>query len=57
MVKSSEYPLQKVGEEEIYKAVCRKVCQGGQAGVSMTRLVQSVMLLEGIGVRGKRYMG
>ena len=53
MVRSSEEPLEKVGEEEVYEAVCKKVCQGEQAVVSMTRLVQAVMLLERIGVRGK----
>ena len=56
MVRSSEEPLEKIGEEEVYKAVCRRVCQGGQAVVSMTRLVQAVMLLEGIGVRSERQM-
>ena len=53
MVRSSEEPLEKVGEEEVYEAVCKRVCQGEQAVVSMTRLVQAVMLLEGIGVRGE----
>ena len=56
MVRSSEEPLEKIGEEEVYKAVCKRVCQGGQAVVSTTRLVQAVMLLEGIGVRSERQM-
>ena len=56
MVRSSEEPLEKIGEEEVYKAVCKRVCQGGQAVVSMTRLVQAVMLLEGIGVRSESQM-
>ena len=56
MVTSSEEPLEKIGEEEVYKPVCKRVCQGGQAVVSMTRLVQAVMLLEGIGIRSERQM-
>ena len=50
-VRSREELLEKVGEEEVYKAVCKRVCQGGQAVVSMARLIQVVMLLEGIGER------
>ena len=51
MVDCGQEPLEKVGEGEVYKAVCKRVCQGDQAVVTMTRLVQAVMLLEGIGVR------
>ena len=58
MVDSSSVPLEKIGQEEIYKAAVRKVCQGqgDQALVTMTRLVQAVMLLEGIGARGESDM-
>ena len=58
MVDSSSEPLEKVGEEEMYKAVCKRVCQGqGDNAVTiMTHLVQAVMLLEGIGVRGEGHM-
>ena len=57
MVKSSEEPLEKVGEEEeVYKAVCKRVCPRSQAVVSMMRLVEAVMLLEGIGVRSESQM-
>ena len=55
-VRSSEEPLEKVGEEEVCKAVCKRVCQEGQAVVSIARLVQVVMLLEGTGVRGEKEM-
>ena len=53
MVDCGQEPLEKVGEGEVYKAVCKRVCQGDQAVVTMTRLVQAVMLLEGIGARGE----
>ena len=58
MVDSSSVPLEKIGQEEIYKAAVRKVCQGqgDQALATMTRLVQAVMLLEGIGARGESDM-
>ena len=53
MVDCSQEPLEKVGEGEVYKAVCKRVCQGDKAIVTMTRLVQAVVLLEGIGARGE----
>ena len=53
MVDCGQEPLEKVGEGEVYKAVCKRVCQGDKAVVAMTRLVQAVMLLEGIGARGE----
>ena len=53
LVDCGQEPLEKVGEGEVYKAVCKRVCQGDQAVVTMTRLVQAVMLLEGVGVRGE----
>ena len=53
MVDCSQEPLEKVGEGEVYKAVCKRVCQSDKAVVTMTRLVQAVMLLEGIGARGE----
>ena len=53
MVDCGQEPLEKVGEGEVYKAVCKRVCQGDRAVVTMTRLVQVVMLLEGIGARGQ----
>ena len=58
MVDSSSVPLEKIGQEEIYKAAVRKVCQGqgDQALATMTRLVQAIMLLEGIGARGESDM-
>ena len=49
VVDCSQEPLEKVGEEEVYKAVCKQVCQVTRTVVTMTRLVQAVMLLEGIG--------
>ena len=52
MLDCSQEPLEKVGEGEVYKAVVKRVCQGDKAVATMTRLVQAVMLLEGIGARG-----
>ena len=53
MLDCSQEPLEKVGEGEVYKAVVKRVCQGDKAVATMTRLVQAVMLLEGIGARGE----
>ena len=56
MLDCSQEPLEKVGEGEVYKAVVKRVCQGDKAVATMTRLVQAVMLLEGIGARGEGNM-